>query len=115
MQRKTSFVPGKALFISNCQRKTQRLFQCTILTPLVIQSFLIHLATLLAIPTVYAHAYVQVSHHFMCMRYRHMSACACVRNTFIQILAGDEGCEISRNAAPINNLHSGLKPAAVKW
>lgn len=56
---------------------------------------------------------VQISHHFMCMRYRHMFAYAYVRNTVIAILAGDDGFEISRNVAPINNLHTGLKPAAV--
>lgn len=49
MQRKASFVPGKAQFISNCQWKTQQLSQWTILTALVILPFFIHLATLLAI------------------------------------------------------------------
>lgn len=44
-----------------------------------------------------------------------MSAYACVNNTVNPILAGGDGCEISRNTAPINNSRSGLKPAAVKW
>jgi len=42
--------------------------------------------------------------------HRHMSANARV----ITILAGDDGCEISRNAVPINNSR-GPKLAAAKW
>lgn len=64
---------------------------------------------------VYAQAYAQSSHHVMSMICRHMSASACVNNMTIPVVAGDDGCEISRRTAPINNLGSGLKPAAVKW